>query len=64
MVLAWLFLVDRLFQPQELGYVGQVVQDTEHRWLLDMDAEFGERGYLERYERGSLPPLFGVEGTI
>ena len=53
MVLAWIFLVDRFFQPQELGYVGQVVQDPVHRWLLELDAELGERRYLERYERGS-----------
>lgn len=30
MVLAWIFFVDRLLQPQELGSVGQVIQDQEH----------------------------------
>lgn len=66
MVLAWIFLVDRLLQPQELGSVGQVVQDQEHRWFLGVDAELGERGHLERYERGSSPHptrSFRVEDT-
>ena len=50
MVLAWIFLVDRLFQPQELEYVGRVLQDQEHRWFLVMDPELRERGHLERHE--------------
>lgn len=67
MVLAWIFLVDRFLQPQELGSLGQVVQDRERRWFLGVDAELGKRGYLERYERGlSLRPTphpFGFEET-